>query len=212
MLDALGDRQADLVRQLSQAAEGLTIDELAEQQAITRPAVRMHLSALERDGYIERGAPRRTGGRPVQTYRLTPRGRELFPRQYTWFSGLVLEALRTERGSEGLGNWMADLAVGIAGGLTPRVAGKAFPERLQETARILNELSYSATAHSESPSTGVIEATNCVYHDLAARFPEVCQFDLAILARLTGGQVDHETCLVRGGGTCRFKVTLAPGP
>jgi predicted ArsR family transcriptional regulator len=200
----LGDRQWDLVKLLARVREGMTIDALAEALGITRPAIRQHLSVLERDGYVSRGEYRPTGGRPVQVYELTDAGRELFPRQYSWFSSLLLEGIQREKGSEGLGNWLRGVADQLSVGLAPRMAGKDPAARLTETANVMNELNYEATAR---PEAGVIEATNCVYHDLAVRFPEVCQFDLAILEHLTGGTIDHQECLAKGGGACRFKVT-----
>jgi predicted ArsR family transcriptional regulator len=204
MAASLGDRQWDLLKRLARVREGLSIDALSEALGISRPAVRQHLSALERDGYVERGDYRATGGRPVQAYRLTDAGREQFPRQYSWFSSLLLESIHRDKGSEGLSDWLRGIADSLAIGLAPRVAGKAPGERLNETAKVMNELAYDATADALS---GTIEATNCVYHDLATRFPEVCQFDIAILEHLTGGEISHEECLARGGGVCRFKVT-----
>lgn len=204
MAPNLGDRQWDLVKRLARVREGMSIDALADALGITRPAVRQHLSVLERDGFVERGDYRATGGRPVQVYRLSDAGRELFPRQYSWFSGLLLEAIQRDKGSEGLTDWLRGVASQLSVGLAPRVAGKDPASRLAETARVMNELAYDATADA---ATGTIEATNCVYHDLASRFPEVCQFDIAILEQLTGGTISHEECLVRGGGVCRFKVT-----
>jgi predicted ArsR family transcriptional regulator len=50
----------------------------------------------------------------------------------------------------------------------------------------------------------MIEATNCVFHHLATRFPEVCHFDLALLSTFVGRPVVHDECIVRGGHVCRF--------
>ncbi|MCK7509177.1 MAG: hypothetical protein MZV70_37470 [Desulfobacterales bacterium] len=49
-----------------------------------------------------------------------------------------------------------------------------------------------------------IEASNCVFHHLAAQYPEVCRFDLALLAAFVGTPVEHQECVVRGGQVCRF--------
>jgi predicted ArsR family transcriptional regulator len=205
----LSDRQWDLVRRLSKAPDGLTIDALAEAVGITRPAVRQHLAAIEAEGYVVLGEYRATGGRPVRAYQLTARGRELMPRRYSWFSGVLLASLLEEKGPEGMAAWLRAIADSLAVGFAPRMAGLAFPERIAEAARVLDELAYDATAR---PEEGLIEATNCVYHELAATEPAVCQFDLAILERLTGGTVEHQECLVRGGGVCRFTVTPAAEP
>ena len=54
--------------------------------------------ALERDGYVSKTAPRKTGGRPQNVYVLTEEGTNLFPKQYSWFSKLLIQTLREEVG------------------------------------------------------------------------------------------------------------------
>lgn len=208
MLERFGRRQQELLRLMLKNKAGVSIDELAAGAQITRTAVRQHLAALEADGYVCKGDERKTAGRPGQTFVLTTRGTDLFPKQYSWFSGLMLQALRQERGSEGLAQWFRELAATIAVSLAPRLAGKDEAQRLDEVATILNELAFEAsvvhpTDRSEAPA---IEASNCVYHDLAAVFPEICQFDVELLTRLTGTPLEHHECMVRGGHVCRFRA------
>ena len=122
----------------------------------------------------------------------------------------MLKTLKEELGSEGLARYLRKIAAQLASELLPRVQGKSESERLSEIVLIMNELAYQARrseegSASESPR---IEAKNCVYHDLARDHPEVCQFDLQLLADLMGRditQIDHEECMVRGGHACRFR-------
>lgn len=187
---------------------GLTIDELAESLQITRPAVRQHLSALERDGLVGAGELRPTHGRPVRTYHLTERGWEAFPKQYAWFSGRLLEAIRQEKGGQGLSRWLRDLAIPVATAMRHRVADRPFPAQVEATVGVMNELSYEAAVCQDPQQPGAlgIVATNCVYHGLASQIPEVCQFDLELIEQLTGSSVVHEECLVKGGNVCRFSL------
>src|SRR6185295_2924628 len=83
--------------------------DLTQSLAITHNAVRQHLTALERDGWVARGAERPTGRRPEQSFVLSERGRELFPRQYNWFGELLVESLRTSEGTAGLSQRMRAL-------------------------------------------------------------------------------------------------------
>jgi len=53
--------------------------------------------------------------------------------------------------------------------------------------------------------TAVLEADNCVFHTLALANPNICQFDLALLAAFTDSAVDHQECMAKGGNICRFK-------
>ena len=211
MLAIIGERQRQLLTLLLLNKGGMTVDEIAQSLDITRTAVNQHLASLERDGYVHPVDLQKTAGRPGRVYGLTQRGDELFPKQYSWFSSLMLKNLKEELGSEGLGRYLRKIAAQLASELLPRVQGKSESERLSEIVLIMNELAYQARrveeeAASESPR---IEAKNCVYHDLAREHPEVCQFDLELLAGLMGrdiSQINHEECMVRGGHACRFRI------
>lgn len=75
----------------------------------------------------------------------------------------------------------------------------------------MRELGYQSG--SIDPANGklpAIEATNCVFHSLAQRYPEVCYFDLALMSEVVGSDVIHDECMVRGGNVCRFIFTERP--
>ncbi|WP_141732840.1 helix-turn-helix transcriptional regulator [Oligoflexus tunisiensis] len=206
MLETFGERQQLLLRALHAHKSGLTIDELASRLSITRTAVKQHLVALEQGGYVDRGPLRVvTRGRPGRGFRLTERGVELFPKQYSWFSSLLLGGLRAEFGSEGLANRLREIARGIVSQMKTRVHGSSGQGRTEAIVTIMNELSYEAVVSAdptgEIPS---IEAHNCVYHNLAREYPEVCQFDIELLEKFSGLKVDHQECIIRGGNVCRF--------
>jgi DeoR family transcriptional regulator, suf operon transcriptional repressor len=209
MLGVFGDRQQELLKLLLKHKEGLAPDELASRLGITRPAIRQHLTALERQGYVERGERFATGGRPGQAYRLSAKGNDLFPKQYSWFSEVLLDSLKTQLGSQGLQELMTRLGQEVGAQASAQVPGETLPQRVRETAKLMTDLAYQAeavaTGKGGAGTPPVIEATNCVYHALATRFPEICQFDLSLLSKLTGAQVIHEQCIVRGGGACRFR-------
>ncbi|MBI3542471.1 MAG: HTH domain-containing protein [Deltaproteobacteria bacterium] len=208
MIDVLGERQQALMKLLlGKKRQGFTIDELGEKLGITRTAVKQHLVVLERAGCVEHGTLQASGGRPRRTYRLTGKGYDFFPKQYSWFSEAILEAVRKEKGPEGLLALMDQLGNAVSSGLKAQLGDGSAAEKVRKTAELMNQLAYEAQV---APPVGknalpAIEATNCVYHALAARFPEVCQFDLALLANLTGATPVHEKCIVKGSDVCRFR-------
>src|SRR5438874_13494469 len=109
MVEVFGDRQQDLLKLLLKKRQGLKIEQISEELGITRPATRAHLVALERLGYVERGELVASGGRPSQSYRLSQKGYDLFPKQYSWFSEILLESLNQKMGSAGLKELMVKL-------------------------------------------------------------------------------------------------------
>ncbi|GAC1369440.1 MAG: ArsR family transcriptional regulator [Aquirhabdus sp.] len=206
MLEALGKSQRTLLKALLVNKSGLTIDALALLLNITRTAIRQHVTALEGLGYIDKGDAISTGGRPSQFYRLTEKGNDLFPKQYSLFSEILLRAILAEKGEEGLGQWLDKLGADVAGTFQQRVVGKTTNNRIIETVDIMNTLAYEASVvpPTDEKELSAIEAVNCVYHDLAAEHRQVCQFDLALLSNLADAKVIHEKCIQRGDNVCRF--------
>ncbi|MBX3167737.1 MAG: winged helix-turn-helix transcriptional regulator [Candidatus Eremiobacteraeota bacterium] len=199
MLESFGKTQQKLLNELNRESEGLTIEELADVLAISGNAVRQHLMALEKSGLVSPGRVMKTRGRPGQSFQLTPRGRELFPRQYSWFAELLLSAIQGEKGSQGLSQLLETLGASVSNAYAAELAALSPESRSQRIAQLMTELGYEAQVEGQE-----IVASNCVFHHLAERFPEVCQFDLALLQRLSGKPVDHLECMVRGGKVCRF--------
>ncbi len=199
MLVEFNPRQQGLLKLLLEHKEGLTMEELAHALAVSKAAVHQHLSALERGGYVTMKGLRKTGGRPCQVYALTERGVHLFPKQYAWFSKLLLKQLLTQLGSSQVQSLLHLLGRETAASLRTRLEGKEACERLKEIVNIMQELGYEAELKGEE-----VLARNCVYHDLAREHPEVCALDLGLLDGLVGEPVIQTECLLRGGTACRF--------
>lgn len=206
MLAILGNRQQDLLKALLRSKGGLTVVELAERLGITSNAVRQHLAALENEGLVTHGESRPSGGRPEQLYVLTAAGQELFPRHYSWFAQLVVESIRQEAGPEALRERLEGMGTGVARQLLGQNAGLADRrQRVERLAGIMEELGYETRQPDPAGAEPVIEADNCVFHKLAMDDPDICRFDLALLATFTDSAVDHEECMARGGNVCRFR-------
>lgn len=205
MLSIFGITQQELLKEIFKSKQGLTVEELTTRLQVTRTAVNQHLNVLVRDGFVAAGAElQQTGGRPGRIYTLTPKGIDLFPKQYSWFSSVMLSAIKDKQGSEGLASFMKGMAELVYKSLEPRLEGQDRQARLKELVQILNELSYDAKLQKSNANGTILEAHNCVYHSMAVAHPEVCEFDLEILSRVTNSKVQQQACIVKGGATCRF--------
>ncbi|HSU05650.1 MAG TPA: HTH domain-containing protein [Acetobacteraceae bacterium] len=205
MLDILGSRQKELIRSLLGALQGLSVDALAQRLGITRNAVRQHLAALGNDGLVSPGGMRASGGRPEQLYLLTDKGRELFPRGYSWFAALLMKLVRKEHGREGLRERLGRLGAEVAAELRQRhPEGLELNEAVDRLAALMAELGYEAAPQPGAENPPTIEASNCIFHQLAMQDPDICAFDLALLSGFTGATVEHQECMARGGAVCRF--------
>jgi len=206
MLAILGNRQQELLKLLLKDKGGLTVVELSERLKITRNAVRQHLVALENGGLLTRGDSRPSGGRPEQLYVLTDAGKELFPRHYSWFAQLVVESIKEESGAQALQQRLDAMGSKVAQQLRDQHPGlKTRQQKIEKLSGIMEQLGYDTAPPGPGDDTSMITAHNCVFHDLAIKNPEVCQFDLALMSTFTDSQVDHQACMAKGENACRFK-------
>ena len=207
MFYGFGHRQRELLEKLLFKKSGLTIDELARELGITRNAVQQHTLALEKGGYIEKGELTATGGRPGQVYVLSKQGIDLFPKQYSWFSELLLNSLKSELGGEGLEAKMHKIGSTLAQSLKSKLVGMSLPEKIKEVSRIMQDLGFETeVSEGKGGTPPSIKAHNCIYHHLAREFEEVCQLDRSLLESLLDSEIDHEECIIRGGEVCKFKI------
>lgn len=200
LADQRGPTQRSLLQSLLENPPGLTVDQLVARIGVTANAVRQHLTALSHEGLVGHEARPAPRGRPQHVYRLTPRGREAFPRRYRELAELVLQELSDHLDGAALGGAMRRMGARAARGL----GGEALS--VEATAGQLKQLGYEAG--SRGPHE--IVALNCVFHQLAGRFPSVCEFDLGFMEAATGRKVEHRECMLRGGACCRFRFAAAP--
>lgn len=202
-----GTSQQAVLDHLLENKSGATLEELVSAVGLSRTALNQHLMALEREGQVRKGNPRKTAGRPQNVYVLTEEGNNRFPKQYSWFSKMLIETLRQQVGPEQVSQFMFDLGVKLSADLIPRVVGKNRADRLDEIVKIMNETGFVAQTVDSGGSGKLprVECRNCVYHDLSKDYPEVCRFDIGFLSGLMGAEVEHQSCMQRGGEICRFK-------
>ena len=201
MFEGLGRTQQDLLSALLYTPDGMSIEELAGQLAVTRTAVRQHLSALERDDLVVRGELRATGRRPEQMYRLSRQGQELFPRHYHLLANLLISEVASLIGHEALVSLMRSLGEKMARDLSATRLDEA------QIAAHMKAVGYEAEVFFRSGGPAQIVAHNCVFHQLAEAHPQICELDLALIGSLGGGDVQHLECMLRGGQVCRFQLT-----
>ena len=206
--EPFGETRKRLLRHLLRHKSGASIDELAGAAGVTRTAVRQHLALLMRDGLVAAGGARPSGGRPQNLFVLTAQGKETFPRRYSWFAQLLIEAIAKEHGNAGLRLRLARLASAVVAQLRQRAPGLASrKEKVEKLSEVMDELGYDARTGASAAGAPTIEADNCIFHELAMKNPEVCQFDLALLAGFSGSKVELTECMARGGHVCRFRFT-----
>lgn len=203
MANGTYNRQDQILQLLLNTKNGLSIDAMANDLKISRNALKQHLVVLEGSQLVQKHVLTTTGGRPAQSYVLTEKGINRFPKQYAWFCNLLLADLKTEMGEAPFKNYMAKLGVNLAKSLKAKVQDQ--PDKMVALVEIMQSLGYQAQIDLSAP-TPTILAFNCVYHDMAQHYPELCTFDNALMSTLLEKPIVQDECMAKQGCVCRFLV------
>ncbi|MGR9073762.1 MAG: helix-turn-helix transcriptional regulator [Gammaproteobacteria bacterium] len=209
MIQKISSRQHQILQLLLENREGLSIDNIAKAMDISRTAVQQHFVGIESEGYIKKSTLNKTFGRPVTVYAITDKGINYFPKQYAWFSELLLTELQEEMGQKRFKAYMQRLGRKLGEKIRARFQGQELDKRMDELLSIMSELGYQVEAEADahdSPGHFNIRAHNCVYHDLALKHHEICDFDVALISTLLDRDVNQSTCMANGDCACNFHI------
>lgn len=208
-MNNLHENQEKILDFLLGHPEGGTLETLSDHLLLSKSATKAHVFRLLHLGYIRFVDHRGQVGRPKRFYQISENGQEVFPRQYAWISNLLLEFLVENQSEQAVLDLMGSLADKVVHSMADRVQkGTNRAERLAIVNEILNELGYRAKiTQSDFRKTATIEAVNCVYHGVAKNHPQLCQFDIELLRKLSGMEPELKSCIARGQSVCQFCFT-----
>ncbi|MDP7537233.1 MAG: HTH domain-containing protein [Methylococcales bacterium] len=201
-------RQNQILELLLKHRKSHSINKISEELGISRTAVLQHFATLEKKGYITESESQKTRGRPARHFALTERGIKCFPKQYAWFSELLLKDFKKILGTNAFRNHLKNMGMEMAQQLKDPLNESNITDRLKKLINIMTDLGYQANLinKSENNSHTMIEAHNCVYHELAQSHPEICEFDIGLMSTFLEQEVKLTECLAKGGCACRFKI------
>lgn len=188
----------------------LTADDIATRLGLTRSAVRVQITAMERDGVVRRAGKRPGATRPSHVYELTPEVEQLLSKAYipllTHLVGVFAEALPAQqvetllrRTGKGLAS---DLFRGnrMSGGLKSRVAAAS---------ELMNE-HLGALTQVEGNGGIVIRGAGCPLAALTGKHRGVCLAMESLVTEIVGVPV-RECCDREGRPRCCFEVESRHG-
>jgi predicted ArsR family transcriptional regulator len=183
-----------------------TVKELGELLGLTSTGIRQHLTVLERDGLVDAHEERGRVGRPTLVYSLTGKADTLFPKTYDLLASVLLEEIRENQGNEALHKMLHKVARRMAEPYNDRVKGKAFGERMQETAAILEEQGCMADWSQGDGGEYYIDEYTCPFPKIAQADRAVCALHVEFVGMLTGGEAKLTRSLMRGERACTYRV------
>ena|SRR5688572_28085410 len=185
---------------------GSTVDELAGALELTDNAVRAHLIALERDGLIRQGEPRRTGGKPSFTYELAPEAERLFPKAYGLLLSQVLDVLEDRMPPEELGDMLREVGRRVAAG-QPAPVGD-LRSRVDRAQALLSSL--GGLSDVEEVEGGfLIVGCSCPISAAVEGTADACLMAETLLSDVTGVPV-RQVCDPGPPPRCRFEIPSSP--
>jgi predicted ArsR family transcriptional regulator len=182
---------------------------LAERLDLTPAAVRRHLDHLLADGLVEAREERVYGprgrGRPAKVFSLTDSGRHVF---YQAYDDLAVTALRfiAESGGE---QAVAEFARGRVAELEERYRAlvDAAPEsrKAEVLAQALTTDGYAASTLAAAAGEQLCQH-HCPVAHAAAQFPQLCEAETEVFARLLGKHVQRLATIAHGDGVCTTHI------
>jgi len=210
-LAGLPETRREMLAYLKRNGEAST-ESLSGVTGITPSGARQHLTALEQDGFITHRNDRDGRGRPRKIYRLTPSGDALFPRAYVELTNELLEYVEDED-PQLLERIFDRRGLRRLERAKLRTQGMAFPEKVAEIARILDEDGYLADFVAQDDGTFLVREHNCAVLAIAERYQHACSSEIDFLqAVLPGATVERISHIVAGAHQCGYLVSpVGPG-
>jgi predicted ArsR family transcriptional regulator len=180
----------------------MTLDQLAAELGLTRTAVRMHLSALERDGHVARRGLQPGRTKPAQVYELTDAAEHELSSAYMPLFRQLMNVLADRLATTELDSIMRQAGRALASEhARPR---GSLRERVYAASDLLNEFG-GLTTVEEGASKFVIRSHGCPVAAAAARHPETCRALESLVSFFVDGPV-RQCCDRVPRPRCCFEV------
>jgi predicted ArsR family transcriptional regulator len=205
LLDTTRGRIVTLLR-----AGGLTADDLASTLRLTQSAVRAHMSAMERDGLVQRVGKRAGTTRPSRVFELTPEVEQLLSKAYipalTHLVRVFARALPAEQLEALLRHTGRELADELSAGA--RMPGR-LKARVTAASDLMNE-HLGALTHVESNGRILIRGAGCPLAALTGKHPGFCLAMESMVSEIVGVPA-RECCSREDRPRCCFEIdTTSP--
>jgi predicted ArsR family transcriptional regulator len=180
---------------------------LARDLGLTPAGIRRHLDQLVADGVIEprerRAGAHRGRGRPAKVFAITDVGRDHFGHTYDDLASQALRYLRDTGGDEAVATFarsrLAELEAKCAS------AAESSKDSVAAVADALTADGYAASVEHSAAGEQICQH-HCPVSHVAHEFPELCDAETEMLARVLGTHVQRLATIAHGDGVCTTHV------
>jgi predicted ArsR family transcriptional regulator len=188
-----------------------TADDMAADLKLTAAAIRAQITAMERDGIVQRAGHRAGATRPPQTFALTSDVEQLLSGAYV---PLLIELVRESAGRLAPKDFralMRKAGKGLAAGLRRAAAPDApLATRVHDVGALLNDQLGSTMEVQRSNGHYVLRGFGCPLAELTEHHPNVCVAVESLVGALVEAPV-HECCDRTHRPQCCFVVGQSKG-
>jgi predicted ArsR family transcriptional regulator len=184
---------------------------------LTSAAIRRHLDALLAEGVIEPREARLRGqrgrGRPARLFAITDAGRRAFQQDYDDLAVSAMRFLAAIGGDEAVEGFARSRVADLERRYGPALATVPAEQRVRALAEALSADGYAASA--SSGPTGVGEQLcqhHCPVAHVAEEFPQLCEAETEVFARLLDAPVQRLATIAHGDGVCTTHVSVPAQP
>lgn len=189
-----------------------TVQQLAQNQAISKQAIRRHLNELEAEGLIVYSSVQQGMGRPKHMYQLSEAGRDrLSPQKYSEFAVSFLDTLAETVGQEQVSKVLEKQWQRKAAEYRDRLGQGSLAQRINKLVQLRQEEGYMAELHQVSPKKSqefVLVEHNCAISEVAESYPSICGHELEMFSAVLPDCVVKRTHWINDGEhRCGYSIT-----
>jgi predicted ArsR family transcriptional regulator len=183
-----------------------TIEELSTALGLTGNAVRSHITALERNGFVVPAEQRRTSRKPAQAYAIRPEAEQRLSKAYAPVLAGLLRVLARKMDPAELRGLMREVGEELALGHAAPTGDRVAAARV--AAMVLNDLG-GAVAVEHNNDELRLRGDGCPLADAVRVHPEACRAVGALVSRVVGASVTEE-CDHGDRPRCNFRIANPP--
>jgi len=188
-----------------------TAADLADELGLTPAGVRRHLDQLLADGIIEardrRPVGQRGRGRPAKVFAIADPARDHFGHTYDALAAQALRHLRETNGPDAVGEFARARLVELEDKCATAIHGGQDP--VSALADTLTSDGYAASVEHAASGDQICQH-HCPVSHVAQEFPELCDAETEMIARVLGTHVQRLATIAHGDGVCTTHIPTTP--
>ena len=185
----------------------MNANELSIAIGLTEMAIRRHMYELEKAGSVHIISVKQPMGRPYHVYELTSAADGLFPKNY---DALTLDLLAELADNPDTSSLIDVMFEGRKQKLLERYASrmhnKSLEDKVTELADIQNLGGYMTEVERSGDSSFILHEYNCPIAQVADKYEQACQCELALFQELLNVPVIRTECLAKGQNRCSYHI------